>query len=119
MFLQAQTTLAQESEPLLRVLLKQAPVVILSVVCMVAMYRYMKSQIRHYQKRNDELSTLLVESAVQNSERLLSANDKAWKEREAMRTELLLQCDSMSRNTLDFLKQGLLESLGKSGDNSG
>jgi len=113
MFLQ--NSLSPVSEPLLNVLLKQAPVVILAVLCMVAMYRYMNRQIRYYQKRNEELSTQLADSAVKHSEELLSVTDRGWKEREAMRTELLLQCDSMSRNTLDFLKQGLLESLGKSG----
>lgn len=79
----------------------------------------MQRQIRYYQKRNAELSTLLTESAEKHSEELLSVTLEHCREREKMRTELLLQCDSMSRNTLAFLKDGLLESLGKLGESSG
>lgn len=117
------------SEPLLSVLLKQGFIVILCVAMMTVMFRYMKGQIRYYQKRNETLSELLAASEVRHSEELLSttqrhseellsATQRHCKEREQMRTELLLQCDSMSRNTLAFLKEGLLASLQTSDGNS-
>lgn len=106
------------SEPLLSVLLKQGFIVILCVTMMTVMFRYMRGQIRYYQKRNETLSELLAASEVRHSEELLSATQRHCKEREQMRTELLLQCDSMSRNTLAFLKEGLLASLQISDENS-
>jgi hypothetical protein len=112
------TTTSPMYEPLLNLLLKQAPIVVLAVLVMVFMYRYMNRQIRYYQKRNETLSELLAASAVKHSEELLQSTERHCKEREQMRTELLLQCDSMSRNTLAFLKEGLLKSLGQSVDES-
>lgn len=105
--------ISQISEPLLNLLLKQTPIVVLAVLVIVFMYRYHNRQIRYYQKRNEELSTLLADSAVKFSEERSSIIERTSKEREQMRTELLLQCDSMSRNTLAFLKEGLLQSLGR------
>ncbi len=110
---------SQMYEPLLNQLLKQAPIVVLAVLMMVVMYRYFTRKERYYQKRNEELSMLLAESAVKHSEELLVSTERHCKEREQMRTELLLQCDSMSRNTLAFLKEGLLKSLGQSAHDSG
>lgn len=76
-------------------------------------------QIRYYQKRNAELSTLLAEVAEKHSEELLNVTRKHSSEREAMRTELLLQCDSMLRNILASLKEGLTETSESSGRSSG
>ena len=112
--MEPQTQISQISEPLLNLLLKQTPIVVLAVLVIVFMYRYHSRQIRYYQKRNEELSTCLAETVVKHSEELLASTERHCKEREQMRTELLLQCDSMSRNTLAFLKEGLLQSLGRS-----
>lgn len=67
--------------------------------------------IGYLQRRNDSLSDALTQVVLTNSEERLSLTLKHTDEREKLRTECMLQLDSMQRNITASFTQLLAERL--------
>lgn len=91
-------------------LLTQLPALVLaSVLGFLAILTTLRN--RDLQRRNDSLSDVLMKVVRTSSDERLSLTKKHADERERLRTECMLQLDSMQRNITASFSQVLLTKL--------